>query len=380
MAASTYSVIMAFIWCFVFVLVATSLRHKFGFVQKNGISLILLIMCAGVIRLLVPIEPSFSVIIRSTSIFPALQQYLVEEVHLWGAISVSRSGIILAIWAVGSCLYLLRIGMGLLRLKRYVRALSPEDDSQAIRVMVPIVGDSNAGEKLRIIVSKDVSAPMLVGYFNPIILLPSLSLTDEAMSHVLLHEWTHFQHRHLWIKMVFNVLCALLWWNPLAYIAKADMDHILEVSCDQLVSEALDEPERVRYVESTVSVIKQLYGVRPLPSMSSIGFLASDNESIVERCELVLFPPKRAGRGAKYISLALIIVLVMFSYVFVLQPATPAPAGPGFISITPENSYLFPNDDGTYDLFLDHNFMFVVSVSEMTSRPYTELPIKGVNN
>jgi len=377
---SIFSFLMSLFWCSIFILFSTILRHKKGFVLKNGVNLILLIMAVGILRLFVPIEPKFSTVIHSDTIMPFLQQFLRKEVFQLAGINIDRFDAFIAIWAVGSAVYLIGIIIGIMKLSHRLSQINAEENEQAQRIMEAIVLESKPKQKYRIIVSPEVETPMLVGYFTPTVLIPLLSLSDEEMEYVLLHEWNHFLRKHLWTKLLFNVLCALMWWNPLVYLIKEDMDYILEVNCDRFVVNGLDEAEHVKYVEATVNVMKQL-ATKPRFSPSSIGFIATDSDKIVQRCELVLFPPKSFSKLVQGTLGAIALTLVVLSYVFIVQPFSPPPrdldAEAEYVSITPENAYLIPNEDGTYDLYVDGKFLLTVSVINMDSLPYSSLPIKN---
>ncbi|MEA4895792.1 MAG: M56 family metallopeptidase [Oscillospiraceae bacterium] len=380
MDTSIFSFLMSLFWCSIFILFSTILRHKKGYVLKNGVNLILLIMAIGIIRLFIPIEPKFSTVIRSSTIMPFLQKSLGVEVFRLAGIAVNRFDIFIAIWAFGSIVYLIGIIIGILKLKHRASQITAEENEQANRIMSEIVLKSKPNQKYRIIVSPDVGTPMLVGYFTPTVLIPPLTLSDDEMKYVLLHEWNHFLHMHLWTKLLFNVLCALLWWNPLVYLIKEDMDYVLEVNCDRSVVNRLDDAEHVKYVESTINVMKQLAS-KPQLAPSSIGFISADSENIVQRCELVLFPPKSSSKLVKGIFGSITLALVVLSYAFIVQPATPPPmdvdgtANVEYVSITPQNSFLLSSKDNTYDLFVDGKFLYTINPSEVESLPYSNLPI-----
>lgn len=382
MDTSFFSFLMSLFWCSIFILFSTILRHKKGYVLKNGVNLILLIMAIGIIRLFIPIEPKFSAVIRSNTIMPFLQKFLGVEVFRLAGIIVDRFDIFIAIWACGSIVYFIGIIIGILKLKRRISEINAEENEQATRILSTIVLNSKPNQKYRIIVSPDIDTPMLVGYFTPTVLIPPLTLSDEDMKYVLLHEWNHFLRKHLWTKLLFNVLCAFLWWNPLVYLIKEDMDYVLEVNCDRSVVNMLDEVEHLKYVEATVDVMKQLAS-KPHLSLSSIGFIASDSDNIVQRCELVLFPPKSLSKFVKVILGVIALALVVFSYAFIVQPFSAPPtdadgaANVAYVNITPETAYLIPNSDGSYDLYVDGEFLLVVSADKMDSLPYSSLSIKN---
>lgn len=382
MDTSIFSFIMSLAWCSIFILFGTILRRKEGFVLKYGVNFILLIMVVGIIRLFLPIDSQFSFVIMSKSVLPFCQQFLKTEVFQIFGFSVSRFDVFITIWAIGSSLFLVAIIIGIMKINLRVKRITATDNSQAQRIMKTIVLDSKPKQKYRIIVSEDVDTPMLVGLFTPTILLPSLSLADEEMKCVLLHEWNHFLHKHLWVKLFFNVLCALLWWNPLVYLLKNDLDYIQEVSCDRLVVNGVGDAERVKYVEATMNVMKQLANPKPQLALSSIGFIATNPEKIVQRCELVLFPPKRFNKRLQYSLSTALLALVVLSYVFIVQPFSAPPSDTEirpdteYISITPENSYLTANGDETYKLFVNGQFFDTISSSQADSLPYSSLPIK----
>lgn len=147
---------------------------------------------------------------------------------IWGY-SISRFDVLIFIWALGSAIYISGIIIEILKLKQGIKQISVEDNPQVQRILDSIVSDSKPKQKYHVIISKDIKSPMLVGYFKPTILMPSLSLSDDDMRYVLLHEWNHFMHKHLWTKLLLNALCAFLWWNPLVYLIKEDLDYILEI-------------------------------------------------------------------------------------------------------------------------------------------------------
>ncbi|WP_312282019.1 M56 family metallopeptidase, partial [Oscillibacter sp.] len=262
---------------------------------KHGVNLILAMIAAGIVRLLVPIELPTVIVVRSEEIMPSFQRFFSAQAFEMHGHSVNWLDIILAIWIVGSVMHLLLIAWLLFQQKRKIRRMRTEDHLKTSELVEELRRALKIGPKCRVVISSDVKTPMLVGYFSPIILLPPLALTEDDMRYVLLHELNHFIHRHLWIKLLFNAFCALLWWNPLVYMAKSDLDYILEVSCDRASVRGLDTKERIKYVEATSNVMKQLITL-VTKSTLSVGFITAEPERIVQRCELILFPPKKISR------------------------------------------------------------------------------------
>jgi hypothetical protein len=83
------------------------------------------------------------------------------------------------------------------------------------------------------------------------------------------------------------------------------------------------------------------------------------------------------------ISLFIMAVLFLLSFSFIVQPYTPTPKviqeetpDNYNVMITPENSYLTLNDDGSYSLFLCGYCTNTLSKAEIQKAPYNVLPIK----
>lgn len=74
MGTSVFSFLMSLIWCSVFLLLSVA-WHKI-MVLKHGTGFALIAISAGIIRLILPLDLPLSVIIRSESIMPTAQRFL----------------------------------------------------------------------------------------------------------------------------------------------------------------------------------------------------------------------------------------------------------------------------------------------------------------
>ena len=116
---------------------------------------------------------------------PFFQRLFSTEIFEIQRFSVNRFDVFLAIWALGSAVYLLLIAWTIFRQGREVRWMKTEDYPQAVKLVEEIELNSNL--KCRVLISSEIKTPMLIGYFSPIILLPPLTLTDDDLRYVLLH-------------------------------------------------------------------------------------------------------------------------------------------------------------------------------------------------
>lgn len=56
---------------------------------------------------------------------------------------------------------------------------------------------------------------MLCGFFVPHVLLPDFPYGQRDYRCVFRHEFTHWKHGDLWVRLLAELLRDLFWWNPL---------------------------------------------------------------------------------------------------------------------------------------------------------------------
>jgi beta-lactamase regulating signal transducer with metallopeptidase domain len=95
----------------------------------------------------------------------------------------------------------------------------------------------------------DVSTPFSMGQtkFTRCTVLPNRTYTKEELSMIFCHELYHLERCDVNTK-VFLCLCnAICWFNPLVWVATKRAAEDLERSCDEIVTENMDEEERREY-------------------------------------------------------------------------------------------------------------------------------------
>ncbi len=88
---------------------------------------------------------------------------------------------------------------------------------------------------VEILVSKDIAAPMMVGFVKPRVLLPAgfiNSIEPQQLNSILFHELAHIERRDQWTALLQNILGALLWWSPWVHIVSNRMRVERELACD----------------------------------------------------------------------------------------------------------------------------------------------------
>jgi beta-lactamase regulating signal transducer with metallopeptidase domain len=93
------------------------------------------------------------------------------------------------------------------------------------------------GRSVRLVESQDEIVPITWGTLRPVILLPSCAhwWSDERVRLTLLHELAHVQRWDCLAQSLALIVCALHWFNPLAWRMARAMRLDREQACDDLV-------------------------------------------------------------------------------------------------------------------------------------------------
>ena len=84
--------------------------------------------------------------------------------------------------------------------------------------------------------------------------IPCREIPDDNMRMVLLHELTHYKRKDLLIKWFAVLVNAVHWFNPLCYLACANLSEACEVSCDMSVTKNMSEDEQKLYMQTILNL------------------------------------------------------------------------------------------------------------------------------
>jgi beta-lactamase regulating signal transducer with metallopeptidase domain len=150
--------------------------------------------------------------------------------------SIPWRAIIGGLWAAGVAAVLLRAGVGALRARRIAHRGVPV---RGVAAHVVEVWRALGGrdDPPRVVESREIDAPIVVGSFAPIVVVPRASSewTAERWQIVLLHELAHVRRRDGITNLVAQLACALHWVDPLAWIAARRLRDEREHAADDAV-------------------------------------------------------------------------------------------------------------------------------------------------
>jgi len=151
----------------------------------------------------------------------------------WSAVGV-------AVWAAGAAIGCCWLLVAAARLRRLAAASAIVDDPRWCRALDRARVRAGVARPVRLLAAPHGLLLATWGWRRPRILMPAAALTwsDARMRTVLAHEIAHVA-RHDWLlQSVAEVMRALLWWNPLAWLACRALRHDSEFACDDAVLRA----------------------------------------------------------------------------------------------------------------------------------------------
>lgn len=351
MQITLFSLFMSVVWSSVLAAFNYFCRKKHFFIRQLGITNIMFLYLFSIIRMLVPYKFSFTRVIPSKGAFSDLCRD--TFIYKTGTAQISLFSVFVLIWAVVSAILLIRFFIQYLRAMQEFSAYRIREDEQCQRVFQRVLNHSSKQLKVQIRSSDGINIPMGAGVLRKSIILPEEEYTDSELFYILRHEYTHFLNRDLVLKTLIHIYWCLFWWNPAIYLLKRDFAQILEIKCDLDVTDKMEKRDKVGYLTTIVTLLKNAEVKREQKSFyGTIALAANSYESeIVERFKIVSasYSPQRRNlifTGIWFLAFGMLIIL---SYSFVIQPDFGMPENGSAAGVqTRDSSYYIECIDDTY--------------------------------
>ncbi len=199
-------------------------------------------------------------------------------------------GPLVAVWALGFLLFSLRPLIGwwaLYRLK--TRGLSPVPES--VRAMARSLSRRLAlSKKVELFQSYLAKTPLVIGYFQPIILLPIsvvAGIPASQLEAILIHELAHVRRHDFLVNLLQTLVETVFFYHPAIWFLSDRIRIERENCCDDLV---------VGIVADRAEYGRALLAVEELRGNQSILALGATHGSLLARVHRILaIEPRKAG-------------------------------------------------------------------------------------
>lgn len=127
-----------------------------------------------------------------------------------------------AVWAAGLLIGLARLLIGLIRVRAIPATPLALDAPRGVRVLQA---------------QSDTIMPLTWGLFRPRVLFPAnvSEWPEERIRQVLAHELAHVERRDWIVHIAAEIMRAVYWFHPLAWLAASQLRHESERACDDAV-------------------------------------------------------------------------------------------------------------------------------------------------
>lgn len=141
----------------------------------------------------------------------------------------------------------------LMFMRRLRRSCIPAEPGPDLTLYTHLCNEMRFSRPPRLYYSALAGAPMLAGLLRPRIILPTLPLQPGQTAFALRHELTHHRAGDLLFKMLLQLLCALHWFNPAAWLLRAAFAQACEENCDEQVAARLNPADRRAYAAALLA-------------------------------------------------------------------------------------------------------------------------------
>lgn len=134
---------------------------------------------------------------------------------------------------------------------RVMSASEPVRDPEILQLFEQELKQLEYYNPVKLVISSAVTVPLSMGTMKRtrVTVLPNREFTQQELKFIFRHEIHHIQRGDISTKKFFAFCQALCWFNPLIWIATRKASDDLELSCDEIVLEAMDEGMRRQYAE-----------------------------------------------------------------------------------------------------------------------------------
>ena len=366
---SIYSVFSAIVFYNIGLIAVYILMRRTSFVIHYTAASLSLLTLLATLRLFIPADLPGAFIIRSTRIIPAVQNFVLSEIPS----SNVTAGVLLAIvWGTGTFCYIVHDLYLVFVIKRAESRFTYVGNEKILDLAREL------GIKCRIKISPDIREPYSAGIFKPAIYLPDWDLNDQELKAVLSHEYQHIRSLDAFKKLVFLLLEALFWWNPISHIFRRELNQLLEIQCDYKMTAGKSENSKLQYAETLLSVMKRLTG--PRRDFLCASSLTNSAKNMKQRFELILENRASKVKRTKIVLYIVMISVFVLSFFVIAQPYYEPPLSnvDGIYIIDNDNSFI-QKDNDKYILYSDGEVIDIFTESELDkSNAYGNLPI--INN
>ncbi len=223
-----------------------------------------------------------------------------------GIIFINALGLI---WLLGALFQVLRLGYGLIVVRRFKGSLEAIKDISFNNMLSNIAATLFRKGRLipRLYRSSLIESPMAIGFIHPAIIIPEKlfsTLTDNELKSILLHETAHIYHYDHVTGIIKRFVIAFHWWNPFVYIINKEHEQAREEVSDNYVLNELSPGDYSRCLMNLAEKVSLISNIPFASGMADKGF------NLIKRVEQIL-SKKRSNAMNTRLSFKIIVFVCL---------------------------------------------------------------------
>lgn len=319
-----------------------------------------------IIRLFLPFELPLQNNVNIKKIWPDIYLAIYNCKIILAGKEISLLFMLMIISITGSILFMGRFFLSYIMIIRTIEKYKTVNDDTLKRLMLQISSEQNRNIQFGLLSSPEITTPFLFGVRKPVIVLPEIVLSEEEWYYILSHEIAHYCHKDLWVRLVCEGLQVIYWWNPFVYLLRKQIIRFQELHIDAVVTRNLSEIQKLDYLQCLIKLAR----LQSVPQKRWIAAFRNETEGEIQnRIKRILHTSEEFSAGKqRYLANALAKILLILCTLFLPNLIIFEPCGPmpeeileSTFSINADNSYLLLTEDGTYDIYIDNEYIATVS-------------------
>lgn len=158
-------------------------------------------------------------------------------------------------------------------------------DIDVLEHFAKIISEVGVKNNIELVTNNLISSPLLMGFFRPCIVLPTIELSDSEFRYIVLHELTHYRRWDMFYKWLVQFTICLHWFNPFLYLMGREVSRACELSCDEAVIRKLNTKEQQSYGDTLLNAMGAKGNYKD--SLSSVT-LNESKELLKERLDAIM--------------------------------------------------------------------------------------------
>lgn len=196
-------------------------------------------------------------------ILPFTEETALPPISWWDVLAV-----LWVLGALGSLGYRLT---GYFRFGRYIRRTGKPMELAGVP------------KRLRVCKTSAAVSPMVMGMIRPVLILPETALTESRLPYVLRHELVHYRRGDIFWRWLAVLATSIHWFNPMVYVAAAQMQEACEISCDWCVVRSMEQAKRDDYMRVILELLAEAMAKKQILTTQ----MASEKKQLQRRFTMI---------------------------------------------------------------------------------------------